>query len=68
MTIDLKTLAAAVARSEKDLATYPMEGFPTEEAQTRALIAAGRAYMRWLWPVRIGALLLIAIIIVEVLS
>lgn len=62
MTIDLKTLAAAVAHCEKDLATYPMEGFPTEKAQIRALITAGRAYMRWLWPVRIGAVALVVLV------
>jgi len=46
MTIDIEALAAAIKRTEEEIALFPESEFPEEHKQARALIAAARAYMQ----------------------
>lgn len=45
MTIDIEALAAAIKRTEEEIALFPESEFPEEHKQARALIDAGRAYL-----------------------
>lgn len=45
MTIDLATLAAAIKRTEEEIALFPESEFPEEHKQARALVAAGKAWL-----------------------
>lgn len=43
--IDAKLLASAIERMEAEIALFPESEFPVEHEQTRAIVAACRAYL-----------------------
>ena len=42
MSIDREVLAAAIKRTEEEMALFPEADFPEEHKQARALVAAGK--------------------------
>jgi hypothetical protein len=42
--IDAKLLASAIERMEAEIALFPESEFPVEHEQTRAVVAAAKAY------------------------